>query len=133
MCECGCIFSGHTYKLKAPGGWYIIQMLSGCDNCSVGPTIHVSGPEAVELYYPDGLSNIPELPFVGEDSEAIAIVKCGLPKDHAVNAAIKTMVGVEAENNVIDEITAEVLVEEFWDEAIREAPNAVFPTKCLGG
>jgi hypothetical protein len=126
MGECGCISCGKTYKLQAPdGGWYVFQMLPGCDYCSVGPTIHISMPQTSKLYYEEELEHIPTIPTIVSGKEVVAVIKCGIPPDQAANLAVKTMVGSETENNKIDEYLAEVLGEDFWREAMQQAPDFV--------
>jgi len=115
------------YKLKAPGGWYVFQMNHGCDDCGVGPTIHISMPETSRLYFEEELDYIHLIPTIGSGKETIAVIKCGIPKDQAANLATKTMAGSETEDNKIDEYLAEVLGEEFWQEAMRQAPDFVQP------
>lgn len=127
MGECGCVSCGKTYKLKAPGGWYVFQMLPGCDYCGVGPTIHVSMPQTSEFYYGEELDNIPTMPLIGDDKEAMIVIKCGIPKGQAEQSAVKIMVGSETENNKIDEYLAEILGAELWDDAMHNSPDVVYP------
>jgi|GEM_PF-3725588 len=128
MGECGCISGNKTYKLRGPGGgWYVFQMNPGCDYCGVGPTIHISIPQTSKLYYEEELEYIPIIPTIGSGKEVVAVIKCGIPKDQAANLAIKTMIGSETEDNKIDEYLAEILGEDFWEEAMSQAPDFVQP------
>jgi len=129
MGECGCIACSKRYKLQAPnGGWYIFQMNPGCNNCCVGSTVYISMLQTSKFYYEEELEHIPTIPTIGSGKEVVAVIKCGIPKDQAANLAIKTMVGSETEDNKIDEYLAEVLGEDFWEEAMSHAPDFVQPT-----
>jgi hypothetical protein len=128
MGECGCISCGMTYKLPAPNGWYVFQMNPGCDYCCVGSTIHISMPETSNLYFGEIIDDIPLMPTIGQNKEVISVIKCGIPKDQAEQAAIKVMVGSGTEDNKIDEYLAEILGADFWDEAMQQSPSVVVAT-----
>jgi hypothetical protein len=130
MGECGCTVGNKAYKLKAPDGWYVFQMDPGCDYCDVGPGIRISMPGTSKLYFDDGeLEEIPTLPTMGKNSEAMAVIDCGIPRGTMANAAIKLFTGCEVEGNTIDEYLAEVLGEDLWGEVMNRSPKVIYPNE----
>ena len=126
MGTCGCISGNPIFKLKAPKGWYIIELLSGCDYCSHGPGIQISHPEAAK-YFVDEIKEISELPIIGKGEHCVTVIKCGLDPDEAKNAAAQCFVGSEIDDNGIDETLAEILGEDFWKDALCSSPSVILP------
>lgn len=134
MCECGCTSGNQVFKLKAPKGWYIIEFLRGCDYCSVGPGIQIHHPEAIDPMYfgfdnTEDMESIPDLPILGKGEHCVTMIKCGLDPGEVQKAAVRCFVGRELELNPIDTISAEIMGEEFWEEALIESPSVIYPTE----
>ena len=125
MCECGCISGDRAYKLKAPNGWYVIEMLSGCEGCCHGPGISIQHPEAAAFM--GDADELPELPVIGTGEHAVTMIACGMTKDEAEEAVKSCMVGAETDDNKIDAALAEVLGEELWCRSMTAAPRVIYP------
>lgn len=125
MGECGCMSCGQHFKLKAPDGWYVVQLLPGCDYCGVGPGLQIYHPEATR--YIDDIEYMPDLPVIGEGEHRIAMIKCGLDPDEARDAAAKCFVGSEVEDSRVDTVLAEILGEDFWKDALSKPPSMIYP------
>ncbi len=130
MCECGCTSGNQCFRLKAPKGWYVVELMRGCDYCSTAPEIQIHHPEAVKFL--DDVKHLAVLPTIGEGERATTMIKCGLNQDEAEKAAIKCFVGTqvdddECQNGLIDEILAEILGEDFWKDALTDSPSVIYP------
>lgn len=130
MCECGCTSGNQVFKLKAPRGWYVIELLRGCHYCSSGPGLQIYHSEAVK--YLDDVEHFSVLPTIGKGEHCISMIKCGLNPDETEKAAIKCFVGTqvdddECQNGIIDEPIAEILGEDFWKDALTAAPSVIYP------
>ena len=123
MGECGCTIGNQTFKLKAPNGWYVIELLSGCKYCAGSPGIQIYNPEATEYF--DDIEYMPDLPTIGRGEHCVTMIKCGLDPDEARTSAIKCFTGSETEDNHIDEILAEILGEDFWDDVLCKSPSVL--------
>lgn len=133
MCECGCSSGNRAFKLKAPDGWYIVELMPGCDYCDVSPGIQIRHPESIEpmdfgFDTVEAMEEIPDLPTIGKGEYCISMIKCGIDSGEAEKVAIKTMAGTEVDNGIIDEVLAEILGEDFWKEALTGAPSVIYPT-----
>lgn len=128
------------FRLKAPEGWYVIQLLPGCDYCSIGPGIEILHPGVTDCI-PE-FEELPDLPVVGPDTHPTSLIKCGLTPEEAESAAIKCFKGtpLEPDEGVdedglycpidrIDESLAEILGADFWKMALTKRPEVVFPIK----
>lgn len=124
MGACGCGEANEAYKLKAPKGWYVIELIYGCEGCSHGPGILIHHPEAA-AYFEDEIDHIPELPVCGKDEDCYTMIKCGLNQDEAEKAAIKCFTGTVVDGDSLDEIDAEMLGESFWKEALSNSPTVI--------
>ena len=129
MCECGCSTGNPMFRLKAPEGWYVIQLLPGCDYCHVGPGVEILHPGVTECI-PE-FEELPDLPVVGPDTHPTSLIKCGLTPEEAKEAAVKCFDGIQLErdNPIIDEYDADVMGEDFWKLALTKCPEVVFPAK----
>ncbi len=127
MCECGCISGNQVFKLKAPKGWYVIELLPGCDYCSHGPGIKISYPEANKDM--DDLRHFAVLPALGDGENCVTMIKCGLDLEEAKEAGTRCFVCPEGvlEDNRIDEVLANILGEDFWKEALTKPPSVIYP------
>ncbi len=133
MGECGCVSGNQVFKLKAPDGWYVIELMRGCDYCCHGPGIQIHHPEAwkpMDFGF-DSMENVelmPDLPVIGAGEHCITMIKCGLDLDEAKNAAVKVMVGIDVSgDDVIDETLAEIFGEDFWRDALTNSPSVIYP------
>lgn len=129
MGECGCTSGNRCFKLKAPDGWYVIELCQGCYYCVGGPGLSIYHPGAVQYLGYGDIEEMPDLPVIGEGEHKIAMIKCGMDPDEATKAASNCFCGTEVEDNHVDGITAEILGEDFWKEYLCEAPSIVYPTK----
>lgn len=129
MGECGCSTGNPMFRLEAPEGWYVIQLLPGCDYCSVGPGIEILHPGVTDCI-PE-FEDLPDLPMVGPNTHPTSLIKCGLTPEEAGKAAIKCFkdTPLELDDTVIDESLAEILGEDFWKMALTKCPEVVFPAK----
>ncbi len=131
MGECGCTSGNQCFKLKAPDGWYIIELCPGCHYCDGGPGLNIYHPGAVQYLEYGDIEQMPDLPVIGEGEHKIAMIKCGMDPDETTKAAIKCFSGwrLEHHSRTLDRYDAEVLGEDFWKEVLCEAPSIVYPTK----
>ena len=125
MCECGCIMGNTAYKLKAPTGWYIIEMQPGCDGCSIGPGIKVLHPETASFYYDEDMMRLPNLPTIGEFGEKISLIWCGPSRDEVGGLALKAFIGYPIEDGEVDKDTAVEMGRDLWLEGLGKAPTVV--------
>ena len=136
MGECGCTMNDDRYTLPGPGkSIYLITLSAGCVDCDgpAGVSIERISPDSI-LYreykrgeFTDGELKLEKWP----DSEGVAIAT-GMRKHEFVKAVGKHLVGVSAndigENGVIDEIGAEVIAEEMFDDS-QVKPSIVKPVE----
>jgi len=121
MGECGCTSGNRLYRLKAPKGYYILQMNPGCDYCDVGPSIFIYTPEEAASFLMDEIDHLPDLPF----NFRCAVIKAGPDRAELMKAATETMVGAETEDGKIDDILAEILAEDLWKFKLLQPPSVV--------
>jgi len=126
MCECGCTSGNKLFKMKAPTGWYVMQLQPGCENCCSGACIWIFHPEAQEFVV-DRIEDIPDLPVIGEGEHCISMIKCGLDPNEAQSEGMKCFSEIELDNLNIDQFDAEMLGEEFWRDALTDAPSVIYP------
>lgn len=134
MGECGCGIGNKCFKLRAPKGWYIIELLSGCDYCCVSPGICVHHPKSIDPMFfgfdtIEDMEFMPDLPIIGEGECCISMIKCGLDSDEAMDAAAKCFSGMEIDDGKIDEAMAELLGVDFWKDALSTPPSVVYPVE----
>ncbi len=125
MCECGCTSGNTVFKLKAPDGWYLIELQRGCGDCYSGPGIQVYHPEAQE--YIDDIDEISELPVIGKGESCISLIKCGLDPEEGIAAVVKCMAGTDVEDGKVDEALAEIWGKDLWEDAFTGAPSVIDP------
>ena len=125
MGACGCNSGNQMFKLKAPNGWYVIELLRGCLYCSAPSGLRVYYQEAAQCL--DDVEEMSSLPTIGEGDYKVTMIKCGLDPDEARSAAIKCLVGTETEDNMIDEILADILGEDFWKDFLSQSPSVIYP------
>jgi hypothetical protein len=121
MGECGCTLGNQTFKLKAPFGWYVIEFMCGCGYCSVSPGMQIYHPKSNKDHL-DNIENIPDLP---PDCNDLTLIQCGLSPETAKEAAVKNFTGSETEDDKIDDVLAEILGEDLWQNVLRKAPFIV--------
>lgn len=127
MGECGCAAGSRCYRLKAPQGYYVLQMNPGCSYCDAAPSIHLMLPETAKLYHNEELKHMDDLPTTGDGAEAVAVIICGITKSVAEEAATQVMVGAETEGGKIDDVLAAILGEDLWEHSLRQSPSVVSP------
>ena len=138
MCECGCSFGNPMFRFKLPGVdedstpgllWnsYVIEFLPGCSECCVAPGLRILHPDAVRTLFNDlsEINELPLLPSIGDGEYAVTLIKCGLDPSEAESAAVKCFLGLDAEDGVIDNSLAHILGEDFWKDAMSNAPSIV--------
>lgn len=130
MGECGCGSVSECFKLKAPDGWYIIELMPGCSYCCISPGLLIHHPESINPMFfgydkIEDMESLPDLPVVGKGEDCISLIKCGLSPDEASDAAIECFAGTELENNKIDKVIAEILGGDFWMEALSKSPSMI--------
>lgn len=124
MCECGCINGNTMFKFKGPdGGFYVLELLPGCDGCCHGPGVQIHHPEAVKFL--DDVEYMEDLPIIGDGEHCITMVKCGLDPDEMTKAAIEHLTISEVDDNCIDESFAEILGSDLWSNALIGSPTVV--------
>ena len=130
MGECGCASGNEIFKLKAPNGWYIVELIEGCDYCSVGPRLQIHHPEAINpmdfgFDSIEDMELMPDLPTIGKDERCVTVIKCGLNLNEAKDAAIECFTGSETEDNQVDETLAEIFGEDFWRYNLSDSPFVI--------
>jgi hypothetical protein len=137
MCECGCTMRDEKYTLPAPmGAIYVITVSGACVDCDapIGMCVERIDPGRI-LYkeYLRGDFTSGRLKLEDwSDSKGAAFI-AGMRKHEFVKAISKHLVGVSSaemgEDGKIDEIGAEVIAEEMYDDAqihphlVRPAPS----------
>lgn len=130
MCECGCTSNDERYWFPAPGSCvYLLTITRGCVDCdaAAGVSIELITKSDFRKYHREFVDG--ELKFEDwSDSRGVAIVT-GFRKHEFVKAMLPNFVGTELtmfEGGVIDEVSAEVLLEEAYEDSVVR-PH--FPTK----
>lgn len=140
MCECGCTSNDRRYSFPGPRkSFYILTLSGGCVDCDApsGVTIERINPgdfmydRANREDFLDG-----KLPFEKwPGSEGVAIIT-GLRRHEFVKALQIHLVGTEIiEDGTIDEIGAEVLLEEAYEDSVvtPHFPVALIPDATRQG
>lgn len=126
MCECGCIGNDQKYRLPGPGeAIYLISLSVACENCDApsGVSIELLQPSSATFkeYTADEMYGVEPLELNDwPDSKGVGIVT-GMLKDEFIKAMVPHLVGVDSrklgENGVLDEVGAEVIVEEMYADS----------------
>jgi len=124
MGQCGCYEGNQAYRIKAPNGWYVIELLPGCNYCDHGPGLSICHPEAMDHLEGGDILCLPELPWCGPGEFKLATFKCGLSPTESGEAAVKCFVSEDCECK-IDEDLADILGEDFWKEYLDKSPSLV--------
>lgn len=126
MGECGCTLNDYKYLLPGPGeNFYVVTLSAGCVDCDApsGITIELikrgdfmfTDDHRVE--FTDGMLRLEKW----SDSEGVAIVT-GFRRHEFVAKLKSYLIGVSAkdmgENGKIDEVGAEVILEEMYDDSV---------------
>ena len=132
MGECGCGIGNECFKIKAPNGWYVIELLCGCDYCCTPPGICVHHPEAIDPMFfgfdnIEDMASLPDLPVIGKGEDCFSMIKCGMDSDETMDAFVKCFSGTEVEDNKIDGALAEILGGDFWKDTLGKPPSVVRP------
>jgi hypothetical protein len=124
MCECGCVANDERYLFPAPGKkLYMLTLSKGCVECDGPAGISIERIDRKNIYYTqredftDG-----ELKFEKwSDSEGVAIIT-GMLRHEFIKALSPQLVGTNIEDmaneKVIDEIDAEVILEEMFEASV---------------
>lgn len=128
MCECGCTANDERFTFPGPGkSFYLLTLSAGCDECDAPSGVIIERIKPGDFLYSkenredfiDG-----ELTFEKwNDSEAAPIVT-GFRKHEFVKALTSHLVGTtvfdlcDEESGVFDEIAAETLLEEMYDDSM---------------
>lgn len=137
MGECGCTGNDDRYLLPGPKkSFYLISLTVACKYCDAPPGItieHITPEHALYREYKRGEFNHGLLKFNDwPEGPGLAIVT-GLRQHEFVQKMLTHLAGTNAndigENGVIDEIGAEVLLEEMYSDScvqphlVTEEPN----------
>lgn len=125
MCECGCVMNWERYKFPANGdAFYLLTLKNHCVDCDgkTGVMIELIEPGTFEFKFYSDVHNIDgDLQFEQwRDGKGVAIA-CGLFKHEFVKKLSPHLVGIDSnemgESGLIDECSAEVILEEMYDDA----------------
>lgn len=124
MCECGCVANDRRYTFQGPEGFmYVLTLSNGCVSCDAGSYITIEKISMVQFrrerregFFDGGL----ELrPWRGA-AQGVAIIT-GHRKHEFVKALLPQLVGFSiggmCDNDALDEVGAEVLLEDLYDDA----------------
>lgn len=136
MCECGCISNDRKYWLPAPGQrLYIITLSGHCTNCDAPAGITIECIEESNLLYRSSRRiefGVQKLELQDwPDSKGVAIVT-GFRKHEFVSAIKQHLVGQGFDalgiddNGVVDDVGAECLLEELYEDS-QVRPKIVMP------
>jgi hypothetical protein len=122
MCECGCTMNDVRYSLDGPMPTlrYLVTLSGACVNCDApaGVSIERISPESV--YWSDEYTEGP-LPLSDWGDSMGAAIVCGYRKHEFTAAMSRHLIGVSSdelgEGGRIDEVGADVLAEEMYDDA----------------
>jgi hypothetical protein len=126
MCECGCTANDKRYLFPAPGNEvYMLTLSGGCVECDGPAGVTIERMSKSNIYwkrrgdFTDG-----QLKFEKwSDSEGVAIIT-GLLRHEFIKALSPQLVGTNikdmANGEVIDEIDAEVILEEMFEASVVE-------------
>lgn len=125
MGACGCVEMGEHFKLKAPEGYYVIQLIQGCDYCCNGSEVRIHHPEATKWL--DDVEYMPDLPVLGEEEVCYTVIKCGLNPDEMRKVSVEylTISELDKDQKGIDEFLAEELGKDLWSNALSNSPTVI--------
>lgn len=134
MGECGCTSNDERYKFPGPGkSFYILTLSGGCLSCDAPPGVsieHIKPGTHLHEYYSERDYYDGPLKFEKwSDSEGVGIVT-GMTRQEFVAATQKHLIGVNSkdlgEDGAFDEMGAEVLLDEMYEDATAR-PKLVTP------
>ena len=124
MCECGCTSSDERYSFPGPGkSFYVLTLSRGCVECDAPSGVTIEHIKPGKFLYDDKVYREEliegELEFQDwRDSEGVAIVT-GMLRHEFIKALQPHLVGTDVgEDGTIDEIGAEVLLEEAYEDSV---------------
>lgn len=121
MCECGCTSNDERYLFQAPGNMvYMLTISGGCTECDAPPGITIERLAKSDLHYQErDVYTNGELKFEKwAYSEGVALIT-GFRKHEFVAGLKAVIVGAGPfDGGAIDEIDAEVLLEEAYEDSI---------------
>lgn len=125
MGECGCMSNYDRYIFPAPGkAFYLLTLAGACPNCDSPSGVSIERIDPSNTLYQEykrGEFVRGHLVFEKwPDSHGVGIVT-GMRKDEFVKELLKHLVGVSSDDmgddGVIDEIGAEVILEEMYEDS----------------
>lgn len=118
MCECGCTSNDHRYWFPARGNEvYILTLSGGCTECDAPSGVSIERiSQGSSLWkdrrdYLDGKLKFEKWP----DSHGVAIV-AGMRRHEFIKALTPHL--IETDLDELDEIGAEVLLEEAYEDSV---------------